>query len=68
MILILMFSVDADFGVVGMHHVGILCENLERSLDFYQNLLGNARLYTPCTLAQSQIIKSLSNFEGQIRC
>ncbi|XP_021726904.1 uncharacterized protein LOC110694050 [Chenopodium quinoa] len=29
-----------DFGVVGMHHVGILCENLERSLDFYQNILG----------------------------
>ncbi|KMS96857.1 hypothetical protein BVRB_8g199330 [Beta vulgaris subsp. vulgaris] len=29
-----------DFGVVGMHHVGILCENLERSLEFYQNLLG----------------------------
>lgn len=24
-----------------MHHVGILCENLERSLDFYQNILGN---------------------------
>ncbi|KAL7096000.1 hypothetical protein ACP275_10G057600 [Erythranthe tilingii] len=29
-----------DFGVVGVHHVGILCENLERSLDFYQNILG----------------------------
>ncbi|CAI9100645.1 OLC1v1037781C1 [Oldenlandia corymbosa var. corymbosa] len=29
-----------DFGVVSMHHVGILCENLERSLDFYQNILG----------------------------
>ncbi|KNA03326.1 hypothetical protein SOVF_210290 [Spinacia oleracea] len=29
-----------DFGVVGMHHVGVLCENLERSLDFYQNILG----------------------------
>ncbi|KAL8102613.1 uncharacterized protein LOC141678361 [Apium graveolens] len=29
-----------DFGVVNMHHVGLLCENLERSLDFYQNLLG----------------------------
>ncbi|KAM7513005.1 hypothetical protein LguiB_011880 [Lonicera macranthoides] len=29
-----------DFGVVSIHHVGILCENLERSLDFYQNLLG----------------------------
>ncbi|XP_006342327.1 uncharacterized protein [Solanum tuberosum] len=31
---------DKDFGVVCMHHVGILCENLERSLDFYQNILG----------------------------
>ncbi|XP_027066575.1 uncharacterized protein [Coffea arabica] len=30
----------SDFGVVSMHHVGILCENLERSLDFYQNILG----------------------------
>ncbi|CAI9286099.1 unnamed protein product [Lactuca saligna] len=29
-----------DFGVVNLHHVGILCENLERSLDFYQNILG----------------------------
>ncbi|CAM8904170.1 unnamed protein product [Rhodiola kirilowii] len=29
-----------DYGVVSMHHVGILCANLERSLDFYQNLLG----------------------------
>ncbi|KAI5674331.1 hypothetical protein M9H77_14695 [Catharanthus roseus] len=36
-------EVDADkndFGVVSIHHVGILCENLERSLDFYQNILG----------------------------
>lgn len=29
-----------DIGVVSIHHVGILCENLERSMDFYQNLLG----------------------------
>jgi glyoxylase I family protein len=29
-----------DYGLVRMHHVGILCENLERSLDFYQNVLG----------------------------
>ncbi|XP_057506187.1 glyoxylase I 4 [Actinidia eriantha] len=29
-----------DYGVISMHHVGILCENLERSLDFYQNVLG----------------------------
>ncbi|KAL5770973.1 hypothetical protein ACOSP7_015127 [Xanthoceras sorbifolium] len=29
-----------DYGVVSVHHVGILCENLERSLDFYQNILG----------------------------
>ncbi|KAJ1400688.1 Vicinal oxygen chelate [Sesbania bispinosa] len=31
---------ERDYGVVNMHHVGILCENLERSLDFYQNILG----------------------------
>lgn len=30
----------SDYGVVSVHHVGILCENLERSLDFYQNILG----------------------------
>ncbi|KAK6248736.1 hypothetical protein QUC31_020301 [Theobroma cacao] len=29
-----------DYGVIGVHHVGILCENLERSLEFYQNILG----------------------------
>ncbi|MCL7051776.1 hypothetical protein MKW94_023888 [Papaver nudicaule] len=29
-----------DIGILSIHHVGLLCENLERSLDFYQNLLG----------------------------
>lgn len=33
-------SVNEDYGVVSVHHVGILCENLERSIDFYQNILG----------------------------
>ena len=28
------------FGVVGIHHVGFFCENLERSLHFYQDILG----------------------------
>ncbi|XP_028753562.1 uncharacterized protein LOC114713140 [Neltuma alba] len=31
---------EMDYGVVSVHHVGILCENLEKSLDFYQNVLG----------------------------
>ncbi|XP_042475368.1 uncharacterized protein LOC122057360 [Macadamia integrifolia] len=32
---------DSDgIGTVSIHHVGLLCENLERSLEFYQNLLG----------------------------
>ncbi|CAI0387750.1 unnamed protein product [Linum tenue] len=29
-----------DYGVVGVHHVGILCDNLETSLEFYQGMLG----------------------------
>ncbi|XP_072964483.1 uncharacterized protein [Typha angustifolia] len=29
-----------DFGVVSIHHVGLLCENLEKSLAFYKDLLG----------------------------
>ncbi|KAK8970171.1 hypothetical protein KSP40_PGU008584 [Platanthera guangdongensis] len=29
-----------DVGILSIHHVGILCKNLEKSLDFYQNLLG----------------------------
>ncbi|CAK8564016.1 unnamed protein product [Lathyrus sativus] len=31
---------EKDYGVVSVHHVGILCENLEKSLDYYQNVLG----------------------------
>ncbi|KAJ4875331.1 Lactoylglutathione lyase / glyoxalase I family protein [Raphanus sativus] len=31
---------QTDYGVVGVHHVGVLCKNLERSLEFYQNILG----------------------------
>ncbi|KAG6590012.1 hypothetical protein SDJN03_15435, partial [Cucurbita argyrosperma subsp. sororia] len=33
-------DVDSDYGAVGVHHVGVLCENLERSLHFYLNILG----------------------------
>ncbi|CAL9102049.1 unnamed protein product [Musa textilis] len=31
---------DTDYGVVSIHHVGLLCENLEKSLAFYKDLLG----------------------------
>lgn len=40
--LIYFFHICLDYGVVSVHHVGILCENLERSLEFYQNILGMA--------------------------
>ncbi|KAF0907450.1 hypothetical protein E2562_017385 [Oryza meyeriana var. granulata] len=33
-------SQEPDYGVVSIHHVGILCENLERSMAFYKDLLG----------------------------
>jgi len=31
---------DSRVGYHGVHHVGLLCENLERSLEFYKNTLG----------------------------
>ncbi|XP_022932045.1 uncharacterized protein LOC111438358 isoform X3 [Cucurbita moschata] len=33
-------DVHNHYGAVGVHHVGVLCENLERSLHFYLNILG----------------------------
>ncbi|EHA8589444.1 hypothetical protein COCNU_scaffold009902G000020 [Cocos nucifera] len=33
-------AADKDYGVVSIHHVGLLCENLEKSLAFYKDLLG----------------------------
>ncbi|XP_010247376.1 PREDICTED: uncharacterized protein LOC104590407, partial [Nelumbo nucifera] len=33
-------NICAGIGVLSIHHVGLLCENLEQSLEFYQNLLG----------------------------
>lgn len=33
-------SEDDSIGFVGIHHVGVLCQNLERSLEFYCGLLG----------------------------
>ncbi|KAH7366108.1 hypothetical protein KP509_18G063700 [Ceratopteris richardii] len=33
-------SEDESIGFIGIHHVGVLCENLERSLEFYCGLLG----------------------------
>lgn len=33
-------SDESDFGVVTVNHVALLCESLERSLNFYHNVLG----------------------------
>ncbi|CAN6336485.1 unnamed protein product [Urochloa humidicola] len=33
-------ALEPDYGVVSLHHVGILCENLERSMAFYKDILG----------------------------
>eukprot|EP00252_Welwitschia_mirabilis_P019342 TRINITY_DN444_c0_g1_i1.p1 TRINITY_DN444_c0_g1~~TRINITY_DN444_c0_g1_i1.p1 ORF type:complete len:203 (-),score=30.14 TRINITY_DN444_c0_g1_i1:479-1087(-) len=33
-------STKDDIGIVRIHHVGLLCQNLEKSLEFYQGILG----------------------------
>ncbi|GMH33437.1 hypothetical protein BSKO_01271 [Bryopsis sp. KO-2023] len=33
-------TLGEDIGFQGVHHVGLLCENLEASLEFYRDLLG----------------------------
>jgi hypothetical protein len=38
-------AAEPDYGVVSIHHVGILCENLERSLAFYKDLLGELAIH-----------------------
>ncbi len=30
-------------GFVGFHHIGVICENLEKSVEFYRNVLGTIR-------------------------
>ncbi|KAI3991956.1 hypothetical protein MKX01_012901 [Papaver californicum] len=33
-------SGNGDIGILSIHHVGLLCENIERLHEFYQNILG----------------------------
>ena len=33
-------SASTGLGFVGVHHVGLICENLEKSMEFYQDVLG----------------------------
>ena len=48
----MLFGAEPDYGVVSLHHVGILCENLERSMAFYKDLLGElAFCYVRCISA-----------------
>ncbi|KAJ0535028.1 putative glyoxalase/Bleomycin resistance protein/Dihydroxybiphenyl dioxygenase [Helianthus annuus] len=37
-ILLTAIAIHAAFGILNLHHVGILWENLEQTFDFYQNL------------------------------
>lgn len=46
----------AGIGFVGIHHVGVLCENLERSLEFYCGLLGMFFAIT-ITCIQSDLVR-----------
>lgn len=46
----------AGIGFVGIHHVGVLCENLERSLEFYCGILGMFFAIT-ITCIQSDLVK-----------
>lgn len=51
----LIFGVEPDYGVVGLHHVGILCENLEMSMAFYKDLLGElAVCFIRCILMRAK--------------
>jgi catechol-2,3-dioxygenase len=40
---------EPAYGVVSIHHVGILCENLERSMAFYKDLLGELVISCTCS-------------------
>lgn len=33
-------SASTGLGFVGVHHVGLICENLEKSMEFYGDILG----------------------------
>ena len=34
---------ERHIGFHGVHHIGVLCESLERSLEFYEKILGERR-------------------------
>lgn len=57
------FQWTSDYGAVGVHHVGVLCENLERSLHFYLNILGKSIL---CRLICMLNIHRRYKFKGWI--
>lgn len=43
-LMVVLFGAGDAIGYHGVHHVGLLCSNLERSLEFYQGLLGEKNL------------------------
>lgn len=42
-----------------MHHVGVLCENLERSLAFYKDLLGRSLVLLSKLIEKKNVLDKL---------
>ena len=42
-------AVDTDIGWQGVHHVGFICQDVNKSREFYEGVLGTNWLWQKCT-------------------